>query len=156
MKSFLAAITLVCIGAPAEAQFFADIGKPEPSQAYISPVIVNAVERVAYKISRPPGLRMRNVGRTLTIIGGGMLIGGIIVYNNADQSYYTTYQTSSGTYTEGDEEAALGALMIVGGTGMAVPGIIFWSKGSKKYKRYLEREAAFNIKGTGLSLSYRF
>jgi hypothetical protein len=118
-------------------------------------VIVSAGERVTYKVSRPPGLRMRNVGRTLTIAGAAMLVGGIVVYNNADKTYYT-YQTNSGTYTEGGEEAALGVLMVMGGTGMAVPGIIFWSKGSKKYNRYLEREAAFNITGTGLSLSYRF
>ena len=84
-----------------------------------------------------------------------MLIGGIMVYNNADKTY-TTYQTTTGTYTEGGEEAALGVLMIVAGTGMTIPGIIFWSKGAKKYKRFLEREAAFNFKGTGLSVSYRF
>ena len=95
---------------------------------------------------------MRNTGRTLTIIGGAMLIGGIIVYNNADLAYDYYTQTD---YKE-QQQAALGVLMIMGGTGMTVPGIIFWSKGSKKYKRHLEREAAFNFQGTGLSLSYRF
>jgi len=155
MKFFIAAFALIVIHTSAEAQFFANAGTSEPYQTPLSPVIVSAVERIAYKVSRPPGFRMRNVGRTLTIAGVAMLIGGIVVYDNADKTYYT-YQTNSGTYTEGGEEAALGVLMIMGGTGMAVPGIIFWSKGSKKYNRYMEREAAFNIKGTGLSLSYRF
>ena len=156
MKSFISAFALTCISVVADAQFYAKAGAPEPAQKYFSPLIINSVERVAYKISRPPGLRMRNVGRTLTVIGGAMLIGGIVTYNNADKTVYT-YQTSSGTtYTELDDQASIGALMIVAGAGMAVPGIIFWSKGSKKYKRHLEREAAFNFKGTELSLSYRF
>ena len=156
MKFCVAALALMSISVSAKAQIFASAGTSESSQECISPIIVKSAEHVAYKISRPPGLRMRNTGRTLTIIGGAMLIGGIIVYNNADENYYNSYTTSNGTYTEGDPQAALGVLMIMGGAGMTVPGIIFWSKGSKKYKRYLEREAAVNIKGTGLSLSYRF
>lgn len=98
---------------------------------------------------------MRNVGRTLTIAGGAMLIGGIVIFNNADKTIYT-YQTSAGTYNESDPKAALGALMIVGGIGMTVPGIILWSKGSRKFNRYLERETACVINSSGLSLQYRF
>ena len=154
MKLFIAAFAM-CLVVSARAQFLASAKGIETSGEYQSPLIVQSGQRVAYKISYPPGFRMRNVGRTLTVIGGAMLIGGIIVFNNADRNY-NTYQTSTGTYNEGDPQAALGALMIVGGTGMVIPGIILWSKGSKKYNRYLERETALSIKGQGISLSYRF
>lgn len=156
MKFLIAAFVLISFSISVDAQFLAKAVTTEPTKEYLSPVIVNSVKHVAYKVSYPPGFRMRNVGRTLTLIGGAMLIGGIVVYNNADKTYYT-YQNSNGTtYTEGGEEAAVGVLMVMAGTGMAVPGIIFWSKGAKKYKRYLEQQAAFNLNGQRLSLAYRF
>jgi len=65
--------------------------------------------------------------------------------------------TNGNTTTEGDPKAALGILMVTGGVGMTIPGIILWSKGSKKYKAYqAEQSASFNIKGAGVSLKYRF
>lgn len=149
---FIAAVFLMCFAVNSNAQIFADAKQTPPSFAVESPVVVKPLQPVPYKVSYPPGYRMRNTGRTLTIIGGAMLIGGIIVYNNADLVYDYYTQTD---YKE-QQQAALGVLMIMGGTGMAVPGIIFWSKGSKKYKRHLEREAAFNFQGSGLSVSYRF
>jgi hypothetical protein len=158
MKGIVVVVVLMCMGISAEAQFFAQaevLGYRSPLKS-VSPMIVKSVDHVAYKVSRPPGLRMRNTGRALTIIGGAMLIGGIIVFNNADSDYYNSYSTSAGTNTEADAQAALGVVMITGGVGMTVPGIIFWSKGSKKYKRHLERQASFNINGHGISLSYRF
>lgn len=127
----------------------------EPSIPYSSPIIARSPDHIAYKISYPPGYRMRNVGRTLTIAGGALFIGGFIVYNNADKNVYT-YQTSTGTVNEIDPKAALGVLMIVGGTGMTVPGIILWAKGSRKFNRYLERETACVINGTTISVRYRF
>jgi hypothetical protein len=99
---------------------------------------------------------MRNAGRTMTIIGVPLFIAGLIVFNNADENYYNSVTTSSGTYTEGDPQAALGILMSVAGAGLTIPGAILWSKGSKKYKRYLERESALKLNGRGLTLSYRF
>jgi len=42
---------------------------------------------------------------------------------------------------------------------MTVTGIIFWSKGSKKYKRYQENQKqklSFNMKGAGLSCVLKF
>lgn len=96
----------------------------------------------------------------MTILGAGMLVGGIIVYGNADENYYN-YNTYNGTtYEEGDPKAALGILMMVGGTGLAVPGVILWAKGAKKYNRALERQDAesvsMNLKGSGIALAYRF
>jgi len=156
MKFFIVALALCGWGLSARAQFVANAGTSELSQSYFSPIVVNDVQRVAYKIAYPPGYRMRNTGRMLTLIGVPLFIGGIIVLNNADESYYNSVTTSSGTYTEGDPQAAAGILMIGVGAGLTVPGVIFWTKGAKKYKRHMEREAAFNFSGKGLSLSYRF
>ena len=146
-------VFFLCFAISSGAQVFASVERAAASRPEMSPLIVNNFQPVPYKISYPPGYRMRNTGRTLTIIGGIMLIGGIIVYNDADPVYdsqYTTY------YTKDQQQAALGVLMVMGGTGMTIPGIILWSKGSRKYKRHLEREAAFNYQGSGFSLSYRF
>lgn len=155
MKAVALFLCFICLAISSGAQVFASAERVNMPLQYTSPLIINHVQPLPYKVSYPPGYRMRNVGRTLTIIGGAMLIGGIIVYNEADPVYdynsqYTTY------YTKEEQQAALGVLMVMGGTGMTIPGIILWSKGSKKYKRHLEREAAFNYQGSGFSLSYRF
>ena len=156
MRFFIVALMLCGSGMAAHGQVFANAGTSETAEGNSSPIIMNDVQRVAYKIAYPPGYRMRNAGRVMTIIGAPLFIGGLIVFNNADEMYYNGGTTSSGTYSEGDPQAALGALMIVGGAGLTIPGVILWTKGGKKYKRHLEREAAFNFKGTSLSLSYRF
>lgn len=102
-----------------------------------------------------PGQRMRNAGRALTICGGALAIGGIIMMNNADELYYTSTQSQYGTVNEGDPKGALGVLMTIGGVGMIVPGVILWSKGQKKYNRYLERQGlSLHSRGSGLALRY--
>lgn len=102
-----------------------------------------------------PGMRMRNAGRTLTICGGALLLGGVIMMSSADALYYTTTYTSNGTVTEGDPKGAFGLLMTIGGVGMIIPGVILWSKGQKKYNRYVERQTvSMNMKGAGLSIRY--
>jgi hypothetical protein len=106
-----------------------------------------------------PGERMRNTGRVLTILGSALFVGGIGVYSSADSPGYSYTSTNSGTYEEGDPKAALGILMIGGGAGMAIPGIIFWSKGSKRYKAALleeEPEASIHLRSNGLAIRYRF
>ncbi len=90
-----------------------------------------------------------------------MLVGGVAVYSSADAGYYTYSSSNYGTQESGDPKAAVGILMMVSGAGMTVPGIILWSKGSKKYNHYLEtrREelpVSLHIRGKGLSLQYRF
>ena len=156
MKFFIVALTLCGWGLSAHGQVVANVGTSEANQANSSPVVISNVKRVAYKIAYPPGYRMRNTGRLLTLIGVPLFIGGIVVINTAEDTYYNSLTTSSGTYTDGETQAAAGALMTVAGAGLAIPGIIFWTKGAKKYKRHMEREAAFNFNGRGLSLSYRF
>ena len=155
MKFFIVALALCGWGFSAHGQFVAKVGTSETSQQYSSPVVINNLERVAYKIAYPPGYRMRNTGRLLTLVGVPLFIGGIIVFENAEDNYYSSLTTTGATYYE-EEQVAAGALMTVAGAGLAIPGIIFWTKGAKKYKRHMEREAAFNFNGKGLSLSYRF
>ncbi|NJM25659.1 MAG: hypothetical protein HC859_09380 [Bacteroidia bacterium] len=89
--------------------------------------------------SNAPGYRQRNTGRALTIMGGVMLVTGVVLVSTADATYYNTTVTSSGTYEEGDPKGGFGTLMMAGGLGMTIPGIILWSKGSKRYNRYLEK-----------------
>jgi hypothetical protein len=104
-----------------------------------------------------PGQRMRNAGRTLTLCGSAMFLGGVILMNNADALYYTSTQTQYGTVNEGDPKGALGVLMTVGGVGMVIPGIILWSKGHKKYNRFLERQSVtMHTVPSGLSVKYSF
>ena len=156
MRFFVVALLLTGSALAAHGQPVINVGAMDVEHASVSPIVVNDVQRVAYKIAYPPGYKMRNAGRTMTIIGVPLFIGGLIVFNNADENYYNSVTTSSGTYTEGDPQAAVGALMTVAGVGLTVPGVILWSKGAKKYKRHLEREAAFKFNGKMLSLSYRF
>jgi hypothetical protein len=106
-----------------------------------------------------PGERMRNTGRTLTILGAGLFVGGIAVYSSADSPGYTKTYTSNGSYEQGDPKAAYGILMITGGAGMMVPGIIFWSKGSKKYKAAAKGDvpvASVHLRRNGVGVRYSF
>jgi len=152
MRFLFVVLAMTTTGTLVNAQYYAS-GKLTPAQ--VSPVIVN--KKPEYQYTTPPGLRMRNTGRTLTIIGSVLFVGGIVMVATADDLYYETTYSSSGTTEEGDPQGAFGAVMIAGGTGMIIPGIIFWSKGSKKYKAHLsEQGASLGIKSTGLVLSYRF
>lgn len=128
-----------------------------------SPMVPRVVGQTPTRISlstpsNAPGYRQRNTGRTLTIIGGVMLVTGVVLVSTADATYYTTTTTSSGTYEEGDPKGGFGTLMIAGGLGMTIPGVILWSKGSKRYNRYLEKskkvEAGINTSGVGLRYSF--
>lgn len=155
MRLFVVA-SLVCLSMSAKCQVVAAIQKPEVpevSEAPVSPLILNSTRHVAYKVSRPPGYRMRKAGTIMTIAGSALAIGGLLVYNAADHNM--TYNSSTGYY-ENDPQEVLGIVMGVYGVGLTIPGIILWSKGGKKYKRYLERETAFEFKGNRFSLSYRF
>lgn len=90
---------------------------------------------------------MRNVGRILTFSGAALAALGIVMISTADSDdyHYSKTTTSSGTYEEGDPMAALGATFAVMGTGATVTGIILWTKGAKKMKRY-KRESDMEIK----------
>lgn len=128
------------------------------SISLISPVVLKQDARSAPLQVDFPGKRMRNTGRTLTILGIGFIAGGIAMVSQAEETYYTSNYSSNGSYEEGDPQGAFGVLMITGGAGMMVPGIIFWSKGAKKYNAAIrESEAAsVHLKSNGLAIRYRF
>ncbi|MBL0741243.1 hypothetical protein [Chryseolinea lacunae] len=153
MKRFILVFALVCITLCTQAQIYASL-KQEKSTV-VSPIVVQPT-KVVYEVTTPPGLRMRNAGRFMTIAGGALLVGGIAVFSSADEKYYTYTSTNNGTVEEGDPKAALGLLMMVAGGGLTIPGVILWTKGAKKYNRFMEKQAALNFKGNGISVSYHF
>jgi hypothetical protein len=155
MQRLLIVLTMVFFSGTCLAQ---DLFFTSPGPQNASPVFLKDPSTGLRTASTTPrGLRMRNTGRALTICGGALAIGGIIMMNSADELYYTTTSGPSGTIEEGDPKGALGVLMTVAGVGMAVPGIIFWSKGQKKYNRYLEQQSvSLNSTASGLSLCYSF
>ena len=55
-----------------------------------------------------PGERMRNTGAALTIVGAGLLVGGIALVSNADSYTYNQQYNSSGSNEEGDPKGAFG------------------------------------------------
>ena len=73
----------------------------------------------------PPGYRMRRVGATLTLAGCFLIGGAVIVKNNST--------------------LPISPAMVVGGVEMMVPGIIFWSKGAKKYRIYQAEQASTTV-----------
>ena len=149
MKFFHVVLALTAIPMLVNAQQFA-------SHVSNSAAVVSPLRLMQSNPINPPGLRMRNTGRTLTIVGSVMLVGGVIMAASADDLYYETTYNSSGSYSEGDPQGAIGIVMAVAGTGMTIPGIIFWNKGSKRYNKYLsEKRASASITGTGFSLRYQ-
>jgi len=101
----------------------------------------------------PPGARMAKLGKTFTIIGGALIVGGIIVSSNAKSSLVYT----SGGYYQDNSEEVLGYVMIIYGVGFTIPGVILWSKGNKKMRWYeQQQELTLNLKGAGLGVAYKF
>lgn len=130
----------------------------QSSVAVISPVLLKQDLRSSSLQVDFPGKRMRNTGRTLTILGAGFLVGGIAMVSQAEETYYTTNYSSNGSYEEGDPQGAVGVVMITGGVGMMVPGIIFWSKGAKKYNAAIRdsEAASVHLQSNGVAIRYRF
>ncbi len=156
MKRCLALIVLLSVWATGHAQYRA-LGAAG-STAVVSPVIQKKTMRIAYEASKPPGLRMRGAGTIMTICGSGLIIAGAIIASTADPTSGQTHvNTNNGTtYTDGEMDQAMGVLGVVAGVGLTVPGIILWTKGNKKYQRYLETQTAFNFTQNGVGLTYRF
>lgn len=148
MKKIVAVMVLSVISMSAFCQ------KKSETVTPVSPVLRSSGPK---GYDAPPGLRMRNNGRVMTILGSALFVGGVFVLASADEMYYTATAGSNGTETEGDPKAAVGILMITGGAGLAIPGIIMWSKGGKKYKAHQAAQVtSFNLKGAGFSIRHRF
>ncbi len=159
MKKIFVVFIFISAAFAGKAQQTYLLASAENNSNVVSPVFQKQQAYGAYQVAMPPGLKMRNTGRTLTILGSALFLGGVIVFSSADEKYYNSTTTSYGTTTEGDPKAVLGFVMMAGGLGMGIPGVIFWSKGSKKYNRFLEQNQAttsLQLNGNGLSLKYRF
>jgi len=161
MKATLFVIVLLVTSMPVWAQFNQSVASVNHDARVVSPLIMNPAGKGEYKVYMPPGVRMRKAGRILTIIGGANLIGGFILFNSVDDISYTRYDANGTAYFEMDGRAALGIVMMAGGLGMGIPGVILWTKGSRRYKRYLEQHegeqnVSFNMNGNGVSLRYQF
>jgi len=140
MSKILLFISFIVISVSASAQY-----TPEKKTAYVA------------NSYNAPGLKMKRTGTTLTVVGGAMLVGGIVLVSNASALYYNSNTTNGTTTTSGDPRGGFGVVMIAAGVGMIVPGIIFMSKGSKRYKEYKEEQnLSLGIRGAGLSLKYSF
>ena len=101
----------------------------------------------------PPGSRMAKLGKTFTVIGGALIVGGILVSSGAKTT--TTY--SNGVYYQDNSQEVLGIVMIIYGVGFTIPGAILWSKGAKKMRWYeQQQELTLHLKGAGLGLAYKF
>ncbi|MBA4145953.1 MAG: hypothetical protein DI538_08165 [Azospira oryzae] len=102
----------------------------------------------------PPGYRMKNVGSTLMLAGSFLVIGGVILASNSDDTINSNYNSVPTV----NPQEVLASYMIGGGVGMIVPGIIFWAKGARKYKRFLAEEDNHNVslRFTGNGVVYRF
>ena len=105
-----------------------------------------------------PGQRMIRVGKTLTIAGSVLIVGGVILMATADELYYRSNTVNGQTVTEGDIKGGLGVVMTAGGVGMVVPGIIVWSIGRKKYRASQAGSASVSlgINNNGGGLRYTF
>jgi hypothetical protein len=102
---------------------------------------------------RPPGLRQRNIGRTMAIGGAVLGFAGILIYSDARSG--RVIAQGSVTQTPEENKMLAGILMIEGGIGLLIPGVIIWKKGQKKYSRYLERQTvSLSAAGPGLTLRY--
>jgi hypothetical protein len=153
MKNFLLMLGFLCLFTNVHAQFASN--SRNISTSSISPVLIHATPPDIH--GDEPGVRMKRTGTALTIFGAILFVSGAALASQADALYYSSTTTSYGTVEEGDPQGGLGVVMLAAGTGMMVPGIIFWSKGAKKYKRYQEEQnVSLNVKGAGLSLRLKF
>ena len=158
-------LLLLALPAAAFAQTNQSLAYSTPSQSYsintVSPIVQGLSVKGNYRVVTPPGYRMRNAGRVLTMIGGALLVTGVVLISTSDDTYYQ-YNNYNGQVDEsGDPKFALGILSTIGGVGMIVPGVTLWTKGGHRYHRYMEQQgdkpaARIQFKNRGLALTYHF
>ncbi len=88
--------------------------------------------------------KMQNRGIAFLVMGGLMTAGGIAMVSSADGETY--YESNTQTGESGDPVGALGALLVMGGIGLTVPGAIFTIRGVGKKSHY--RQEAKRLKCT--------
>ncbi len=161
---------LLATGVSLRAQTLARYSSPDLSSALsVDPGTVSPLYRQVYgapmhvKFSIP-GEKKKKVGRTMTILGGALIVGGIAVCASADPYYEeTTYNQTTGQYETQtiDPKYLLGGFMIALGVGASVPGVIIWRKGIREYDKYMIEQGdtgalRLGVGHGGAVLSYRF
>jgi hypothetical protein len=116
---------------------------------------------VVPKPALAPGVRKQRIGKNMTIIGGTLLFGGIVLASTGETYGTTTYNGQ--TTIHGDGKFVFGVVSAVAGVGLLIPGAIIWSNGNKQYRKYMENELKNNQQTislgatrNGLSIQYRF
>ena len=143
-------LAMLCFGIACQAQY------ANRQYAQIAPASLKSINSFSETTTtRMPGERMKNVGTGLTLGGSALLIGGIILTSTTDFNNLT--DSNDNLNKKELRHLTYGIELIVFGVGMTVPGIIFWSKGSHKLKKYKrEQNITLGSKGAGLSLKYHF
>jgi hypothetical protein len=111
-----------------------------------------------------PGEKKKKVGSVMTVLGGALFVGGIAVYASGDPNYEnTTYNQTTGQYetTTVDPKRVLGVLMCMAGAGVAIPGVIIWTKGIRQYNQYMREQGEtgslkLSVGNGGVGFAYHF
>lgn len=166
MKKFVPVVVVIFMWTGINAQYSILPGSNDKfipdHNVVVSPVFRKVPAEAKLSSFRIPGERQIKIGRTLTVLGGAMLIGGISIYANADKtvtySYYINSYNQLDSTAQIDPKAILGALMIVAGTGMTIPGVLLWKSGAKKNKQYMKEQQGLSLgmRGNAAVLTYRF
>jgi hypothetical protein len=156
MKLFLFSLALsLSLPTFAQSQSFASVSTPitfdDLSEKY--------QRSPSTKRPKPPGLKKRNIGRNMTIIGGAFVVTGLCLSLSASpNTHYNPGVGVSGNYHY-DSSYENGLFVANFGMGLVVPGVILWSNGRRKYKEYKnqsQESLSLHSMGSGFSLRYRF
>jgi len=167
MKKVITLLFLLSAGVSLKAQTlarYAPSGNPDQAQTSVSPMyrqVYSAPMHITKFVI--PGEKKKKIGSTMTVLGGALIVGGIAVYASSDPNYErTTYNSTTGAYETQtiDPKRVLGVFMMVAGTGVAVPGVLLWTKGARQYNRYMAEQGQtslrFGIGNHGAGLAYSF
>jgi len=155
MKFVVAVLCVIVTCISTQAQ----LSQPSIREQYaarVSPIRLRESGALHIQTGNLPGQHGMKVGKTLTIAGGVLLVGGIVLVSTADALYYNSTTTNGTTTEEGDIKGGLGVIMIAGGAGMVIPGVIIWSKSKKRYNQYLIDHPQQSLSMHATGLSYRF
>ena len=177
MKKVITLLFLLATGVSLRAQTLARYSSPDlsvtaldqqgpgASPHAVSPLYraVNASPMHITKFSIP-GEKKKKVGSVMTVLGGALFVGGIALYASGDPNYEnTTYNQTTQQYetTTIDPKRVLGVLMCMAGAGVAIPGVIIWTKGIRQYNQYMREQGEtgalrLGVGNGGAVLSYRF
>jgi len=160
MKIVIAVLCSLLTSIAAQAQIAHYTPAQSRHTALVSPLCLQETSPLQIQTGNLPGQHGIRTGKTLTIIGSVLLVGGIALVSTADALYYNSNTTNGQTTESGDIKGGLGVIMIAGGVGMITPGLIIWHKSKKRYEQYLidhpQQSLHINAGPGGAGLIYQF